>query len=503
MIKRLKDSLTAKLFLITAGMLIVICILTYVFIAWVMPHTYSSTLNSALTGKVGQFVSKLRESSLSVCQPLLDQFARDANANVYITDASHQTVMSSAGSEAVTTTETTTVTAADIADNAAVEVSVVRENDPPDQYSGIVQVASNDTAFAFALGYQFRFRSDLSPYTLLVTVDMQTVNQAVEALRQVFPWLVLVIIVVSSLAALYFSRYITRPVRKLNGIAKRMSALEFDWRCDDTRTDEIGTLGKSLNGLAEKLSQALSDLREANLLLWHDIDQERELERQRLEFFSAVSHELKTPITVIKGQLEGMLGNVGVYQDHETYLAKCLSVTCVMENTVQEILMVTRLDSFGFAPQMRRLNLTELVQEQLNAYRDLMEQKYLSLQTDLVPGLMISGDEKLLRKAVSNLLANAARYSPAEETIRVKTSTENGAVVLSIDNTGVHIPETAIPHLFEAFFRVEQSRNRQTGGSGLGLYLVSRIAKLHGAECRVENAEKGVCVTLSFPAADR
>lgn len=411
MIKRFKSSLTAKIFFITAIMLIMICILTYGFIAWVMPLTYSSNLNSELSEKAEKLVSKLHGTTLSECQPLLDQFARDANANVYITDSNNMTVKSSAGSIAVTTTVTTT----DSTDNTTVKVSVVEDNGSSSRNTGSVQIASDNAAFAFALGYQFKYLSDNSSYTLLITVGMQTVNQAVEALRQVFPWLILAIIVVSSLGALYFSRYITRPIVKINNIAKKMSALEFDWRCDDNRSDEIGTLGKSLNGLAEKLLRALSDLREANLLLQNDIDKERELERQRLEFFSAVSHELKTPITVIKGQLEGMLGNVGVYKDHEAYLAKCLSVTCVMENTVQEILTVSRMDSSGFTPRMQPLELSGLVQKQLDDYRDFMEQKYLFLQADLVPGLMIFGDDKLIQKAVSNLLSNAVRYSSAKK----------------------------------------------------------------------------------------
>lgn len=478
-------------------MLVMICVLTYAFIAWVMPLTYSSNLSSELSGKAGQLVSELQKTTLLDCQPHLDQFAREANANVYITDSNNKTVKSSAGSVTVTTA----VTATDTDNNSTIKVTVIGDNGLSSRNAGSVQVTSGDSMFAFALGYQFHFLSDTIPYTLLITVGMQTVNQAAEALRQVLPWLILTVIIVSFLGALYYSRYITRPIVKISGIAKRISELEFDWRCDDSRSDEIGQLGKSLNGLAEKLSKALADLREANLLLQNDIDKERELERQRLEFFSAVSHELKTPITVIKGQLEGMLGNVGVYKNHETYLAKCLSVTCIMEDMVQEILTVTRMDSSGFAPQMKAVDLTGLVQKQLDVYRDFIEQKYLSLQTDLVPGLMVSGDEKLLQKAISNLLSNAVRYSPVEETIIVRTSREKDRAVLSVENTGAHIPENSISHIFEAFYRVEQSRNRQTGGSGLGLYLVFRIAKLHGAECKIENFEKGVCATILFPLA--
>jgi len=482
--KKLRKSLTTRTFFITALMLVMICVFTYGFIAWVMPMTYGANLKRELSTKAEQLVTQLQQRTLANCQPLIDQFARASNANVYIADMNNEMIRSSAGSIAVSTNE--------------VIATVGDDSNSFKQKNKDNQITSDNFKIATTQCYQFHFSSDKNTYNLIITMGMQTVNQATKALQQIFPWLVLIVLAVSLLGSWYYSRYITRPIVKLSSIAKRMSEMEFDWRCDDTRSDEIGLLGQSLNELAEKLSTTMSELRAANLLLQNDIDKERELDRQRLEFFSAVSHELKTPITVIKGQLEGMLGNIGVYRDHETYLAKCMSVVGLMEGMVQEILTITRMDSSGFEPQMRSLDLTALVEKQLDDYRDFLEQKYLSLHTDLTPGLMISGDYKLLQKAVSNLISNAVRYSPIEESVYIKTYRKKDMTILSIENTGTYIPENAIPHLFEAFYRVEQSRNRQTGGSGLGLYLVSRIANVHGAECRIENIENGVRATLYF-----
>ena len=106
-----------------------------------------------------------------------------------------------------------------------------------------------------------------------------------------------------------------------------MSELQFEWQLDEQRTDELGILAKSLNYLSQKLNVTLNDLQAANRKLELDIEHEKALEQARTNFFSAVSHELKTPITIIKGQLEGMLLGIGPYKDHERYLTRSLEIT--------------------------------------------------------------------------------------------------------------------------------------------------------------------------------
>ena len=119
---------------------------------------------------------------------------------------------------------------------------------------------------------------------------------------------------------------------------------------------------------------------------------------------------------------------------------------------------------------------------------------------DLTPGLTVTGDASLLGKAVGNLLSNAALYSPEGAQVRVWCGLLNGRPALTVENTGAHISEDALPHLFEAFYREESSRNRSTGGSGLGLYLVKMILDRHGAECTIENTADGVRAAVLFEA---
>lgn len=135
-----------------------------------------------------------------------------------------------------------------------------------------------------AVGFSFTFKGDSTTYTLIAKGSMKAVNQAVEALKKTWPWLVLSVFIISILSSWFYSRYLTRPIVQISAIARKMSELEFDWRCDDKRRDEIGSLGGSLNELSERLSEAMNELKRTNQALQADIDRERELEEQRLAF---------------------------------------------------------------------------------------------------------------------------------------------------------------------------------------------------------------------------
>ena len=277
-----------------------------------------------------------------------------------------------------------------------------------------------------------------------------------------------------------------------------MADMDFSGLCPVNRTDEIGVLSYNLNDLSKKLAEALSELQEANQKLQADIDMERQLEKQRVEFFAAASHELKTPITIIKGQLQGMLYQVGRYRDRETYLAQSLEVTDTLKRMVQELLTISRLDTPGYTCKKCSLNLSNLINDRLTAFEDLFMQKDLTVERSISPEVSVSGDIQLLQKVLDNLLENAAAYSGAGNQVSVKLWKESEKTILTIENTGVQIPEESIPKLFEAFYRVDQSRNRQTGGTGLGLYIVKTIFDLHGAKIEIANTIQGVIVDLQF-----
>ena len=250
--------------------------------------------------------------------------------------------------------------------------------------------------------------------------------------------------------------------------------------------------------MAGKLSAALTELETANRALRGEVEQERELDRQRMAFFSAASHELKTPVTILKGQLSGMLEGVGVYQDRDKYLLRSLQVTGRMENLIQEMLSISRMETGSVDVNWETVDLSALIERQLTLDAGLLEQRDQRLVSALTPGITVIGDPSLLGRAVGNLLSNASLYSPDGAEIRVWCGKLEGLPALTVENTGAQISAEALPHLFEAFYREETSRNRTTGGSGLGLYLVKMILDRHGAACTIENTADGVQTTVRF-----
>ena len=300
------------------------------------------------------------------------------------------------------------------------------------------------------------------------------------------------------ISAFFYSWYMTAPIKKVSKLSKQMADMDFSGFCSAGRTDEIGVLSDSLNTLSRKLEVALSELQEANQKLQADIDMERRLEKQRVEFFAAASHELKTPITIIKGQLQGMLYQVGRYKDRETYLAQSLEIMDTLGKMVQELLTISRLDTPGYTCKKSNLNLGNLIVDRVTAFEDLFMQKDLTASQSISPEVYILGDMQLLQKALDNLLGNAAAYSGAGNQVLIKLWKDTETTTLTIENTGAHIPDEAIPKLFEPFYRVDQSRNRQTGGTGLGLYIVKTILNLHGAKIEIANTSQGVIVSVQF-----
>lgn len=277
-----------------------------------------------------------------------------------------------------------------------------------------------------------------------------------------------------------------------------MAGLDFSWRCEENRTDELGTLAHSLNEMSQKLSASLTDLKCANEKLQADIERERALEQAQLDFFSAVSHELKTPITVIKGQTEGMILNVGDYQDRNKYLVRSLEIINTMENMVQEILTISRMKSSKVGLKRETFQLSDILKQEYALFEDLIIQKSIDWNENISPDLSAIGDKALIQKVINNLISNAISYSPEGSTIYLTAFEEDGAVKFMLENTGVHIPDSEIPKLFDAFYRVEHSRNKKTGGSGLGLYIVKTILEQHQAEYSIINTERGVLFTIQF-----
>lgn len=463
MIKRIKSSLFTKVFLLTTALLLCVCFLVFGILASIMPNTYSTALSTVLDEKVLAFVSELEQVSEANAGQLFDQFVSGSDIiSIKLYDG--------------TGTQISPPTAIAATDEASFGVVFAGVDDAP--------ILSNQYYFSYA-------NSDIRNMLVVDSAATQ-VTELQNAFKQVFPMLLIAIVFISLLTSAIYSRIITRPVLNISAISEKMSELQLTWQLEEKRSDELGMLEKSLNTLSHKLSAAMSDLQIANAKLEQDIEMEKALEQAQLDFFSAVSHELKTPITIIKGQLEGMLLGIGSYKDHEKYLSRSLDVANALEKMVQEILTVSRLEKAMDAAKNESFEVTSVIRDIFSATEDLIIQKELKIELNLPNSAYCTGNKVFISKVFTNLIGNAVVYSPNEGTIHAHLNADGKQLQFEIENACIHIPEELIPHLFEAFYRIDSSRSRRTGGSGLGLYLVQKILEQYGSQCCVQNTADGV-----------
>ena len=467
MIKKIKSKLSIKVFLITLILMVVCCSVTYLCISHFAPYIYSHDL-----AEVEELADMLSEELSHIPKEEVQYFIQGYND--------------------ILTRQYDNEFAFHLFQNSGKEIALPDIN----KFTGnkIDDYKSTDTTGE----YEISFADSTETYILLLAKNTNKESQVVLALQKTLPILSVTILLVSVIAAFFYTWYMTKPIKKISKLSKQMADMNFSGLCPTNRTDEIGVLSHSLNDLSKKLAAALSELQEANQKLQADIDMERRLEKQRVEFFAAASHELKTPITIIKGQLQGMLYQVGRYKDRETYLAQSLEITDTLGKMVQELLTISRLDTPGYTCKKSNLNLSNFIIDRVTAFEDLFMQKDLTVEQSISPEIYILGDMQLLQKALDNLLGNAAAYSGAGNQVLIKLWKETETTTLTIENTGAHIPDEAISKLFEPFYRVDQSRNRQTGGTGLGLYIVKTILDLHGAKIEIANTIQGVIVSVQF-----
>lgn len=466
MIKYVKNHLAIKVFLLTMFILMALGGLVYSLILFSIPKSYLSELADSAHHQIVQAIPNLEKMTLEEGQVFLNRFSRETGLSLYLTDYLGNEIDS-------------------FGDTGYYAV-------------GNGNGSSNTIIFQT---YSLEF-IDGASCQLKAVGTREQVNLPVIALKKILPWILAAVVVAAIAVSWLYARYITHPVLETAELSKKMSALDFSKRCKTGRSDELGILAGNLNVLSERLNKALCELQAANEALQEDIDRERQLEKQQLDFFSAVSHELKTPVTILKGQLEGMLYNIGGYKDREKYLKRSCQVVGVMEKLVGEILGVTRLKAADFMPERSHFELGDMIFNIQSEYEDMAIDKDIKVCLQLEENVTAFADIALFKKVVSNLIVNGIAYTPESGQIWIGCGKDREVPFFFVENESEPIPEEEIPRLFDPFYRREKSRSRATGGSGLGLYIVRTILILHEFPFELKNTNRGICVRVWCPSLD-
>ncbi|QFQ25397.1 sensor histidine kinase [Bacillus thuringiensis] len=320
--------------------------------------------------------------------------------------------------------------------------------------------------------------------------SLQPVNEAMLVLKDYYVYALIIVFLVIILLSFYYSKIIVKPLIKINRVTKKMANFDFSEKLPVTADDEIGGLSGSINTLSVNLKDRIDRLNVANTKLQQDIERERQLEKTRKEFISGVSHELKTPLSVIRSFAEGIKD--GVSKDTSYYTDVILEETENMNRLIVEMLELAKLESGTYKLDMTTFSIGELTQQVYTKLLFSTEEKHLQVNIDADPSILVKANRSRIEQVVVNLLSNAIRYTPEGEKIQVSIIEAEDTVKVEIENTGNPIPEESLEKIWDRFYRLDASRSRHTGGTGLGLSIVKNILDLHHAEYGVYNTTNSV-----------
>lgn len=305
-------------------------------------------------------------------------------------------------------------------------------------------------------------------------------------------------------AAWLISRRFTTPLVQMSRAADAMAGLDFSQKVQTKGEDEVAQLGRSLNLLSEHLEHAVAELQRSNAYLSRENEEKERIDAMRREFIINVSHELKTPIALIRGYAEGL--REGVADDPEDRKFYCDTIcdeAVRMNDMVLGLLSLSKLEDGRETAEYAPVELSALCAAAVSKVAPLAEERGLHIACEAAPAV-IQSDEDLLDRILSNYLTNAIRYTPDGGAIRLSTAeAPDGGTVLRVYNEGEGVAEGELDRLWDKFYRTDKARSRESGGTGIGLSIVRAAADLLHGRVWAANEENGIAFYVYLPPGNK
>lgn len=284
------------------------------------------------------------------------------------------------------------------------------------------------------------------------------------AMLRALPLSVICCVFLSVLCAYFFSKGTTSSIRQLSKAVKKMSELDQSAQCRISSQDELGELANDVNQLYHRLLCMIENL---------ELEKEKtsENERAKIDFLRSASHELKTPVTALNAMLENMILGVGRYQDYDACLPECKAITERLSEMIHEILETSKLSVSTKNAALTEINVSELLVSLCEPYQLIAATHGVQFRLKIDDAVSVELPIHEFSKALSNILGNAVGYTPNGKCVSVYLRDH----MIVVENECTPISKEELPHLFEPFYRPDFSRSRETGGNGLGLYIVATI----------------------------
>lgn len=336
-------------------------------------------------------------------------------------------------------------------------------------------------------------------YLLYIRIPITSIQESVKISNNFLYLMAGFAILIAAIIVSYVSRKFGDPIAELNDIAKKMSNLDFShkYRITDA-DDEINNLGKSINAMSDKLEKTIKQLRSTNIELEKDIEEKSQIDEMRKSFISDVSHELKTPIALIQGYSEGLLENVNSDEESRRFYAEViLDETNKMDRLVKQLLELMKLEYGKREFEDKQFNIVELEKEVIRKSQVMLEEKQAKFIFETLDEISVFADDFYIEQVISNYITNAMKHVKevnGEKYIKIENvvDIEKNKVRVKVFNTGENIAEEDIGRIWNRFYKVDVSRNRADGGTGIGLSFVKAIMNNYGNVYGVINQENGV-----------
>ncbi len=335
-------------------------------------------------------------------------------------------------------------------------------------------------------GYARHFQAKGRTFTLVILRSLHTQQEMLEGITATFAWIIPIGVLLASIGGYFLARKSLAPVVAMSTQAGRIGAANLYERLPvKNEKDELGHLARSFNQLLDRLNESF--------------------DRQR-RFMADASHELRTPVAILRGETEVALSRPErSLEEYRESLAAVRAESKRLTHIVEDLFTLARADAGQYPLSPQDFYLDELVADCTRAARTLALAKKISLQCDTVPELQIHADEALVRRMILNLLDNAIKYTPDGGRVTLLCRSENGKYLLSVTDTGPGISPDLQPRIFERFFRADKARSRSEndgGGAGLGLSIARWIAEAHQGTLELSRSDATGSTFVAFLPAN-
>ena len=331
-------------------------------------------------------------------------------------------------------------------------------------------------------GYKFIYLTATldNEYKLYIRVPIAAIKESVKISNTFLQLIGIITLVISGVIVVIISKRFTEPILQLNEVARKMSRLDFSSKYKEKNTnDEIDNLGKSINVMSNTMEKTIKQLRNTNIELEKDIEEKSKTDEMRKQFISDVSHELKTPIALIQGYAEGLVENVANDEESRKFYAEViLDESNKMDVLVKKLLELIKIEYGALELNNSEFDVTELISEIIRKSQVMIDEKKVNVIYNKNERIIINADEFYTEQIINNYFTNAiknAKEINGRKEIKINIEQKEGKTRISVFNTGSSIKEEDLERIWKRFYKVDESRNRQDGGTGIGLALVKAI----------------------------